>query len=317
MRRLDGITQWTWIWVNSRSWWWKGKPVILPSFGSQRVGHDWATELNWALLHFEIAYLFWDCMLHYLLTLIPTTSELNSPIPVHFSLLIPRMSTFTLAISCLTTSNLPWFMDLTFQVPMQHCSLQHCTLLLSPVTSTTGYCFCFGSISSFFLELFLHWSPVAYWAPTDLGSSSFSILSFYLFILFMGFSRQLQELVMDREAWPAAIHGVTKSRTQLRDWTELNWYLLLPLEGRNLVYRRHCIASAYCITPNESKSESRSVVFNSLGSHELYSPWNSPGQITGVGCHALLQGIFPTEGLNWGLPYCRRILYQLSHHGSP
>ena len=88
---------------------------------------------------------------------------------------------FTLAISCLTTSNLPWFMDLTFQVPMQYCSLQHRTLLLSPVTSTAGFYFCFGSIPSFFLELFLHWSPVAYWAP---------ILSFCLFILFMGFSRQ-------------------------------------------------------------------------------------------------------------------------------
>ena len=46
------------------------------------------------------------------------------------------------------------------------------------------------SISSFFLELFLHWSPVAYLPPTDMGSSSFSILSFCLFILFMGFSRQ-------------------------------------------------------------------------------------------------------------------------------
>ena len=70
---------------------------------------------------------------------------------------------FTLALSCLTTSNLPWFMDLIFQVPMQYCSLQHRTLLLSPVTSTTGYCFCFGSIPLFFVELFLHWSPVAYW----------------------------------------------------------------------------------------------------------------------------------------------------------
>ena len=100
------------------------------------------------------------------------------------------MSMFTLAIFCLITSNLPWFMDLTFQVPMQYCSLQNQTLLLSPVTSTTGYCFCFGSIPSFFLELFLHWSPVAYWAPTDLASFSFSILLFCLFILFMGFSRQ-------------------------------------------------------------------------------------------------------------------------------
>ena len=108
----------------------------------------------------------------------------------HFSSLIPRMSIFTLAISWLTTSNLPWFMDLTFQVPMQYCSLQHQTLLLSPVTSTAGYCYCFGFIHSFLLELFLHWSPVAYWAPTDLGSSSFSILSFCLFIPFVGFSRQ-------------------------------------------------------------------------------------------------------------------------------
>ena len=97
---------------------------------------------------------------------------------------------FTLAISCLITSNLPWFMDLKIQVPMQYCSLQHWTLLPSPVTSTTGCCFYFGSIPSFFLELFLHWSPVAYWAPTHLESSSFSVLSFCLFILFMGFSGQ-------------------------------------------------------------------------------------------------------------------------------
>ena len=55
---------------------------------------------------------------------------------------------------------------------MQYCCLQHQTLLVSPVTSTTVYCFCFGSIPSFFLELFLHWSPVAYWALTVLGSSS-------------------------------------------------------------------------------------------------------------------------------------------------
>ena len=60
-------------------------------------------------------------------------------------------------------------MDLTFQVPMQYCSLQHRTLLPSSVTSTPGHCFCFGSTSSFFLELFLHSSPVVYWAPTDLG----------------------------------------------------------------------------------------------------------------------------------------------------
>ena len=98
------------------------------------------------------------------------------------------MSTFTLAISCLTTSNLPWFMDLTFQVPMQYCSLQHWTSITSHIHNWV---------------LFLLWlhpfilsgvisprSPVAYWAPINLGSSSFSVLPFCLFILFMGFSRQ-------------------------------------------------------------------------------------------------------------------------------
>ena len=46
-----------------------------------------------------------------------------------------------------------------------------------------------------------------------------------------------------------------------------------------------------------------------------YSPWNFPGQNTGVGSLSLLQGIFPTQGLNLGLQYCRQILYQLSHKG--
>ena len=40
-------TRWTWVWVNSRSWWWTGRPGVLRFMGSQRVGHDWATELNW------------------------------------------------------------------------------------------------------------------------------------------------------------------------------------------------------------------------------------------------------------------------------
>ena len=40
-------TQWTWVWVNSRSWWWTGRPGVLQSMGSQRVRYDWTTELNW------------------------------------------------------------------------------------------------------------------------------------------------------------------------------------------------------------------------------------------------------------------------------
>ena len=66
-----------------------------------------------------------------------------------------------------------------------------------------------------------------------------------------------------------------------------------------------------------SESESRSVLSDSLQSNGLCSPWNSPGQNTGVGSLSLLQGISPTQGSNPGLPHCRQILYQLGLQWSP
>ena len=66
-----------------------------------------------------------------------------------------------------------------------------------------------------------------------------------------------------------------------------------------------------------NESESHSVVSDSQQPHGLYSPWNSPGQNTGVSSLSLRQGIFPTQGLNPGLLHCRQILNQLSHKGSP
>ena len=55
---------------------------------------------------------------------------------------------------------------------------------------------------------------------------------------------------------------------------------------------------------------------DSLLPHGLYNPWTSPGQKTGVSSHCLLQGIFPTQGSNPGLPHCGQILYHLSHQAS-
>ena len=65
------------------------------------------------------------------------------------------------------------------------------------------------------------------------------------------------------------------------------------------------------------KSESCSVVSDSLWPHGVYHPWNSPGQNTRVASLSLLQGIFPTQRSNPGLWHCRWILYQLTHKGSP
>ena len=67
----------------------------------------------------------------------------------------------------------------------------------------------------------------------------------------------------------------------------------------------------------ESESESCSGMFDSATPWTVCSPWNSPGQNTGVNSLSLLQGVFPTQESNPGLPHCRQILYQLSHQGSP
>ena len=69
MRWLNGImTRWTWVWVDSSSWWWIGKPGVLWFTGSQRVGHDWATELNWTQkISFPTPFhtIFQFCFLYY------------------------------------------------------------------------------------------------------------------------------------------------------------------------------------------------------------------------------------------------------------
>ena len=78
--------------------------------------------------------------------------------------------------------------------------------------------------------------------------------------------------------------------------------------------------SFQCIYANTSKykwSESRSVASLFATPWTIYSPWDSPGQTTGVNSLSLLQGIFPTQGSNPGLRHCRQILYWLSYKGSP
>ena len=82
-----------------------------------------------------------------------------------------------------------------------------------------------------------------------------------------------------------------------------------------------CDIATHTILHVCEESESHSVESNSLRRHGLYSPWNSPGQNTGVGSLSLLQ-MFPTQGSNPGLPHCRQSLYlqnilYLSHQGSP
>ena len=84
------------------------------------------------------------------------------------------------------------------------------------------------------------------------------------------------------------------------------------LSTSEVLSRSYCSNSALVY-----ESESCSVVSNSLRPRGLYSPWNSPGQNTRVGCLSLLQGIFPTQESKRGLLHCRWTFYQLSYQGSP
>ena len=118
-------------------------------------------------------------------------------------------------------------MDLTFKVPMQYCSLQHWTLLLSPVTSTTGCCFCFGSVPSFFLELFLHRSQVAYWATYRPGEFIFQCPIFLPF---------------------HTVHGVLKARI-------LKWLAIPFSSGPHSVSKK-------CVIQQESGKKILKTIFS-------------------------------------------------------
>ena len=104
--------------------------------------------------------------------------------------------------------------------------------------------------------------------------------------------------------WLAGSSCVTGSSDQC--WWLLGamgWAGSLTREGTSCV-SEHCLVS-HCLGPG------------GLQPPRLLCPRNSPGKSTGVGCHFLLQGIFPTQGLNSGLLHWRQILYHLSHQGSP
>ena len=139
------------------------------------------------------------------------------------------MLTFTLTISCLTISNLPWLMDLTFQVLMQYCCLQHQTLLLSPVASTTGCCFCLGSICAFFLEVFLHLSPAAYWAPTDLRSRSFSVLFAFSYCSWCSQSRNTEVVLHSLLQWTTFYQNSPQRPFRL-GWPYTAWLSFIELD---------------------------------------------------------------------------------------
>ena len=93
--------------------------------------------------------------------------------------------------------------------------------------------------------------------------------------------------------------------------------LFITIRHLSFIFCSKSVPHRACLNLVESESEDHSVISNSLQPHGQYSPWNCPGQNTGVGSLSLLQNIFPTQVSNPGLPHCGQIFSQLSHKGSP
>ena len=104
-------TQWTWVWVNSRSWWWTGRPGVLQSMGSQRVGHDWVTELNWRCLKIFYILDIQITLLFKSFTLGEGTYYMNVTIAQTFLNIFSRISLKLVYVSC--KKLVKWYTDIS------------------------------------------------------------------------------------------------------------------------------------------------------------------------------------------------------------
>ena len=161
---MASLTQWTWVWVNSGSWWWTGRPGVLWFTGSQRVGHNWANELNWRLFYFllqlEDPPLFQNFMDHIWPPKVTCWSP-NPPvclylgigcskdvIKVQFSSVqplshvqlfaIPWTAACQASLSITSSQNLLKLMSIESVMPSNHLTLCHPPLLLPSVFPISG-----------------------------------------------------------------------------------------------------------------------------------------------------------------------------------
>ena len=148
-------TRWTWVWVNSRSWWWTGRPGMLWFMGSQRVGHDWATELTDCkiqniLMHLKCVHSHGDTMeiKYFILWLVP--EHLSSESFIHSILYTFLLDIFP--CSALHFFFFPIFFFLLhwqrYQFPNTSMHICNCTLYCFGKTSRLLFCFYFMYLSS-------------------------------------------------------------------------------------------------------------------------------------------------------------------------
>ena len=192
------------------------------------------------------------------------------------------MSMFTLAISCLTTSNLPWFMDLIL-TPSSYAILLFTASDFTPITSPIHKWGLFLPWFHLFILSGVIFPLISrpYWAPTNLGSSSFSVLSFHLFILFSGFSSQeywsglpfpspvghilSEPSTMTHPSW-VALHSMAHSFTEL-DTVVIMWSVWLVF----------CDCAFHFVCPLMDKRLVEAFWWEGLAVGKTRSCWGGPG----------------------------------------
>ena len=321
-------TRRTWDWVSSRSWWWSRKPGVLQSMGSQRVRHDWATELNWTeatssvglpapRLHF-VSWLLcpYLCIpsLHWFLVLSLSPVRLLWPHGVHY---LPEFTqiyvhwvsdTIQPSHPLLPPSSLPSVFQSLFQ--WVSCSHQVAKVLeFQPQHHSFQ-----GIFRVDFLWDWLPWLATVWTCPVKLRQGH------------RGWTKRVQRPGSSRS--PARFYSwVTKIVVQQS--SSLTWIISLPLYtgyscSPNIlsfpalkILLLSIFFSSYCVYVCVSCSCPTLCDPHGLWPTRLLCPLYFPGKITGAGCYFLLQVIFPTQGSNLGLPHCRQILYHLNHQEGP
>ena len=196
-------------------------------------------------------------------------------------------------------------------MPTESVMPSHCLILCHPLLLLPSI---FPSIRVFSNELALRIRWPKYWSFSISPSSEFSgLISFRVDWFFRLAVQGTLESLLQHHSWKVSIlrcsafFVIQLSHSYVTSGKTIAW--TMEWQKKDQTY------SSY----SEVKSLSRVQLFATpwtVACTRLLCPWDFLGKSTGVGCHFLLQGIFPTQGSNPGLPHCRQMLYRLSHQGS-